>query len=62
MKIIAVIPARYASIRFPGKLMQDLGGKTVILRTYEAAQQSNLFNDGMSKYQKFIKEAHFIFV
>ena len=45
MKIIAVIPARYASIRFPGKLMQDLGGKTVILRTYEAAQQSNLFND-----------------
>ena len=45
MKIIAVIPARYASIRFPGKLMQDLGGKTVILRTYEAALQSYLFDD-----------------
>ena len=45
MKIIAVIPARYASTRFPAKLMQDLGGKTVILRTYEAAQQSNLFDD-----------------
>ena len=30
MKIIAVIPARYASTRFPAKLMQDLGGKTVI--------------------------------
>jgi 3-deoxy-manno-octulosonate cytidylyltransferase (CMP-KDO synthetase) len=45
MKIIAVIPARYASTRFPAKLMQDLGGKTVILRTYEAAKQSHLFDD-----------------
>jgi 3-deoxy-manno-octulosonate cytidylyltransferase (CMP-KDO synthetase) len=45
MKIIAVIPARYASTRFPAKLMQDLGGKTVILRTYEAAVNTQLFND-----------------
>jgi 3-deoxy-manno-octulosonate cytidylyltransferase (CMP-KDO synthetase) len=45
MKIIAVIPARYASTRFPAKLMQDLGGKTVILRTYEAAIQTHLFDD-----------------
>lgn len=45
MKIIAVIPARYASTRFPAKLMQDLGGKTVILRTYEAAKSTNLFDD-----------------
>ena len=45
MKIIAVIPARYASTRFPAKLMQDLGGKTVILRTYEGAVASNLFDD-----------------
>jgi len=45
METIAVIPARYASTRFPAKLMQDLGGKTVILRTYEAAQQSHLFDD-----------------
>jgi 3-deoxy-manno-octulosonate cytidylyltransferase (CMP-KDO synthetase) len=45
MKIIAVIPARYASTRFPAKLMQDLGGKTVILRTYEAAILTNLFYD-----------------
>lgn len=45
MKIIAVIPARYASTRFPAKLMQDLGGKTVILRTYEAAKKSNIFDD-----------------
>jgi 3-deoxy-manno-octulosonate cytidylyltransferase (CMP-KDO synthetase) len=45
MKIIAVIPARYASTRFPGKLMQDLCGKTVILRTYEATVAANLFED-----------------
>ena len=45
MKIIAVIPARYASTRFPAKLMQDLGGKTVISRTYEAAINTKLFND-----------------
>ncbi len=45
MKIIAVIPARYASTRFPAKLMQDLGGKTVILRTYQAAIETNLFDD-----------------
>ena len=35
MKTIALIPARYAATRFPGKLMQMLGGKTVIRRTYE---------------------------
>ena len=45
MKVIAVIPARYASTRFPAKLMQDLGGKTVITRTYEAAVNTNLFDD-----------------
>ena len=45
MKIIAVIPARYASTRFPAKLMQDLGGKTVITRTYEAALRTGLFDN-----------------
>jgi 3-deoxy-manno-octulosonate cytidylyltransferase (CMP-KDO synthetase) len=45
MKVIAVIPARYASTRFPAKLMQDLGGKSVILRTYEATLQTGLFQD-----------------
>jgi 3-deoxy-manno-octulosonate cytidylyltransferase (CMP-KDO synthetase) len=45
MKIIAVIPARYASTRFPAKLMHDLGGKTVIVRTYEAAINTQLFDD-----------------
>jgi 3-deoxy-manno-octulosonate cytidylyltransferase (CMP-KDO synthetase) len=45
MNVIAVIPARYASTRFPAKLMQDLGGKTVITRTYEAALHTGLFSD-----------------
>ena len=45
MKIVAVIPARYASTRFPAKLMQDLGGQTVISRTYEAAVNTRLFDD-----------------
>ncbi|WP_108867369.1 3-deoxy-manno-octulosonate cytidylyltransferase [Aquimarina aquimarini] len=39
-----MIPARYAATRFPGKLMQDLGGKTVIRRTYEATLDSGLFD------------------
>ena len=45
MKIIAMIPARYSASRFPGKLMKDLGGKPVILRTYEATLKTNLFDD-----------------
>ena len=45
MKTIAVIPARYASTRLPAKLMQDLGGETVILRTYQATIATNLFSD-----------------
>ncbi len=38
-----MIPARYAATRFPGKLMQKLGGKTVIRRVYEATCQTGLF-------------------
>jgi 3-deoxy-manno-octulosonate cytidylyltransferase (CMP-KDO synthetase) len=45
MKIIAMIPARYSASRFPGKLMKDLSGKPVILRTYEAALSTNLFDE-----------------
>ena len=45
MKIIAMIPARYSASRFPGKLMQDLNGKPVITRTYEATVGTNLFDD-----------------
>ncbi|MEP5254918.1 MAG: 3-deoxy-manno-octulosonate cytidylyltransferase [Winogradskyella arenosi] len=45
MKIISMIPARYSASRFPGKLMQNLAGKSVILRTYEATVATNLFSD-----------------
>jgi len=40
-----MIPARYGASRFPGKLMQDLGGKSVILRTYEVTKATNLFDE-----------------
>ena len=40
-----MIPARYSASRFPGKLMQDLEGKTVILRTYEATVATQLFDE-----------------
>ncbi|MBT8376195.1 MAG: 3-deoxy-manno-octulosonate cytidylyltransferase [Bacteroidia bacterium] len=39
-----MIPARYSASRFPGKLMQNLAGKSVILRTYEAAVATGLFD------------------
>jgi len=45
MKVISMIPARYSASRFPAKLMQDLAGKTVILRTYEATLATNLFDE-----------------
>lgn len=44
-KIIAMIPARYEASRFPGKLLKDLNGKTVITRTYEAAVNTGLFDE-----------------
>lgn len=45
LKKIALIPARYAATRFPGKLMQKLGDKTVILSTYHSALQTGLFDE-----------------
>lgn len=45
MKKVALIPARYDATRFPGKLMAVLGGKTVILRTYEAVEQTGVFDE-----------------
>jgi len=44
MNCIAMIPARYASTRFPAKLMQLLGDKTVILHTYENTLKTGLFD------------------
>lgn len=47
MKIIAMIPARYAATRFPAKLMQLLGSKTVIRHTYENTVATGLFDEVM---------------
>lgn len=40
MKIIGIIPARYASTRFPGKPLVDIHGKTMIQRVYEQSIQT----------------------
>lgn len=40
-----MIPARLEATRFPRKLLQDLGGRSVILRTYEATKNTNLFDE-----------------
>jgi 3-deoxy-D-manno-octulosonate cytidylyltransferase len=47
MKTIAVIPARYEASRFPGKLMQKLGDKTIIAHTYENTMATRLFDEVM---------------
>lgn len=44
MKVFALIPARYDATRFPGKLMQMLGEKTVIRHTYDATVATGLFD------------------
>ncbi len=47
MKTIAMIPARYAATRFPAKLMQMLGNKTVIRHTYDNTVATRLFDEVM---------------
>lgn len=39
-KIIGIIPARFASTRFPGKPLVDIAGKTMIQRVYEQASKA----------------------
>lgn len=45
MKIAALIPARYASTRLPAKLVQDLGGLSVIQRTYQSTLATGVFDE-----------------
>lgn len=45
MKTIAVIPARFAATRFPGKLMQTIGDKTIISMVHANAVATGLFNE-----------------
>jgi 3-deoxy-manno-octulosonate cytidylyltransferase (CMP-KDO synthetase) len=44
VKVLGIIPARYASSRFPGKPLIDLKGKSMIQRVYEGASQSLMIN------------------
>jgi 3-deoxy-manno-octulosonate cytidylyltransferase (CMP-KDO synthetase) len=45
LKIAALIPARYASTRLPAKLVQDLGGLSVIQRTYQSTVATGVFDE-----------------
>jgi len=45
MKVIAVIPARYNSTRFPGKMMEILGNRTIITTTYQNVVETELFDE-----------------
>lgn len=45
MKILGIIPARFASTRFPGKPLVDIGGKTMIRRVYEQAIKASSLSD-----------------
>jgi 3-deoxy-manno-octulosonate cytidylyltransferase (CMP-KDO synthetase) len=40
MKFVGIIPARYASTRFPGKPLINIGGKSMIQRVYERASEA----------------------
>ena len=45
MKILGIIPARYASTRFPGKPLVDIKGKSMIQRVYEQSCKASLLSD-----------------
>jgi 3-deoxy-manno-octulosonate cytidylyltransferase (CMP-KDO synthetase) len=45
MRILAVIPSRYGSSRFPGKPLIDLKGKTMIQRVYEGSKRSAMIDE-----------------
>jgi 3-deoxy-manno-octulosonate cytidylyltransferase (CMP-KDO synthetase) len=45
MKILGIIPARYASTRFPGKPLVDINGKSMIQRVYEQAKKCSTLTE-----------------
>ena len=45
MNIIGIIPSRFASTRFPGKPLVDIGGKSMLQRVYEQAKKSSSLSD-----------------
>ena len=54
----AVIPARYASTRFPGKPLADLAGKPMVVRVCERARESGLLA-GFEKLLPHIDDVYF---
>jgi 3-deoxy-manno-octulosonate cytidylyltransferase (CMP-KDO synthetase) len=44
-KVLAVIPARYASTRFPGKVLADIGGKPLVWHVYERTRRAQLVSE-----------------
>lgn len=44
MRILGIIPSRYASTRFPGKPLADIGGKSMIQRVYEQVLKSGVLD------------------
>ena len=44
-RIVGIIPARYASTRFPGKPLIDIGGKSMIQRVYEQCQKTSVLSE-----------------
>ncbi len=45
IKVLTVVPARYASTRFPGKIIEPLAGKPLVLHAYERAKTAALVSD-----------------
>lgn len=44
MTVLAIIPARFQSSRFPGKMLANISGKSLIQRTYESSKQCTLID------------------
>ncbi len=57
MKFIGIIPARYASTRFPGKPLADMNGKPMIQRVYEQVQRMCLDSVCVATDDNRIEEA-----
>ena len=51
MKFIGIIPARYASTRFPGKPLADMNGKPMIQRVYE--QVKDVLDSVCGSYRRY---------
>ena len=58
MKVLCVIPARFASTRLPGKPLKDIAGKPMVVRVYERASQAGLVDETLvATDDERIKEA-----